>query len=540
MAKKTIPHQLAGIPYKKRVPEFNTLDNSEVEQGITLLEALIRLQSQLTGIDGISTKVTNVENKYLYYEVYELITTNTGTITKTEGATILLGRYKDAGDAIVVKIDSNDRPIDEAVRTSMGEVVVITSFDTVGNYVLSGIPDSYPIALVYQIKIPLKDSNNVVKDSIVTNFILHDVYAIIEVDDLLLLKLNLDQTSKQTLTTSPIINNLTAGRIPFSDTDKSLTDDAGLIWDNVNKRIGIGTNTPVSKLDMLDTVTDTAFTIQNGTTTLNNSASIDFFVTNNPTLTNQGAKISCIRTNSPAAVDCGLAFYTRKTTLTEGMRLTSVGLGIGTTTPESKLTVSLAGQAVNTNFLSGTTPLSLLSGSGTNIISGIAMASNVDVERAILQFRRARGNIVSPLAVQAEDILASFGSGGYSGASTIFSSQIDFIADGAITSTTVPQRISFLTGTTAANRTERMVIKSGGNVGIGTTAPSEKLDVNGNIKAAGYKTGTETGQTSTITNVVDTRMNNGQLQKKTQTLTFTNGLLTATGEISDWANTTDV
>jgi hypothetical protein len=34
------------------------------------------------------------------------------------------------------------------------------------------------------------------------------------------------------------------------------------------------------------------------------------------------------------------------------------------------------------------------------------------------------------------------------------------------------------------NNTERMNIHSGGNVGIGTTSPAQKLDVNGNINIA--------------------------------------------------------
>ena len=77
-------------------------------------------------------------------------------------------------------------------------------------------------------------------------------------------------------------------------------------------------------------------------------------------------------------------------------------------------------------------------------------------------------------------------------------------------------------------------------VGIGTTTPSEKLDVNGNVKASGYKSGTETGQTTTATIVTDVRDNAGQMQKKTQVLTFTSGLLTTKGAESDWTNTTDI
>ncbi len=76
-----------------------------------------------------------------------------------------------------------------------------------------------------------------------------------------------------------------------------------------------------------------------------------------------------------------------------------------------------------------------------------------------------------------------------------------------------------------------------GNVGIGTTNPSEELDVDGNVKATGYKTGSETGQTTTVTVVTDVRIIpfwRPVLQKRTRSLTFTNGLLTAEGAESRW------
>jgi hypothetical protein len=44
-----------------------------------------------------------------------------------------------------------------------------------------------------------------------------------------------------------------------------------------------------------------------------------------------------------------------------------------------------------------------------------------------------------------------------------------------------------------SNTTERFRITSDGNVGIGTTSPTERLDVNGNIKSSGYITGKRCG-----------------------------------------------
>ena len=54
-------------------------------------------------------------------------------------------------------------------------------------------------------------------------------------------------------------------------------------------------------------------------------------------------------------------------------------------------------------------------------------------------------------------------------------------ADGAAwTSNSVPSYLSFHTATSgSASTTEKMVIKNNGNVGIGTTSPGSKLQVNG-------------------------------------------------------------
>ncbi len=57
------------------------------------------------------------------------------------------------------------------------------------------------------------------------------------------------------------------------------------------------------------------------------------------------------------------------------------------------------------------------------------------------------------------------------------------------------------TGTTDpyTSATEKMCLTAAGDVGIGTTSPSEKLEVNGSVKASGYKSGSGTGVTANVT-----------------------------------------
>lgn len=81
--------------------------------------------------------------------------------------------------------------------------------------------------------------------------------------------------------------------------------------------------------------------------------------------------------------------------------------------------------------------------------------------------------------------------------------------------------LRFFTGG-ASNAYERLRITSSGNVGIGTTGPTEKLEVNGNIKATGYKSSDGTIGTSTTINVRKAD------DSGACTITVKNGLVTAT------------
>ena len=100
----------------------------------------------------LNNRVTNLENNEYKILYFETISSATGTITKPTGATILLDQFYSGGDALVETL-SNGQPTGQSPLTIGGAVVSVTSFDISGNYVLSGTPSAYPVALVYIFKI---------------------------------------------------------------------------------------------------------------------------------------------------------------------------------------------------------------------------------------------------------------------------------------------------------------------------------------------------------------------------------------------------
>jgi hypothetical protein len=98
--------------------------------------------------------------------------------------------------------------------------------------------------------------------------------------------------------------------------------------------------------------------------------------------------------------------------------------------------------------------------------------------------RQSQGTLAAPTATVSGDQITAFGGFGYTGAAytSTPASAMRFLALETFTSTANGSGISFETtpiGSTTASRTERMRITDAGNVGIGTSAPDRKLDVQG-------------------------------------------------------------
>jgi hypothetical protein len=147
----------------------------------------------------------------------------------------------------------------------------------------------------------------------------------------------------------------------------------------------------------------------------------------------------------------------------------------------------IVGDVNNTQITTTTVNINqdALDGSGINF-NNVTAGSN----GGNFNFRASRTSLASPTVLEAGDISIDLAASGWDGTTYSPSAVIKLGTDkytSSIGTGVMPGRIVFLTynelGATGADNV--MVLNRFGNLGIGTDAPAEKLDVRGNIVATG-------------------------------------------------------
>ncbi|WP_415062168.1 hypothetical protein [Bdellovibrio sp.] len=154
-------------------------------------------------------------------------------------------------------------------------------------------------------------------------------------------------------------------------------------------------------------------------------------------------------------------------------------MGIGTSTPGYLLDIH------TTNTTSG---VRVSNDDSTSTQNPLVVVSNhlgtALTGKSMMVVQTSRGSASARSAIQAGDSMGGFFGFGYDGTSFAEGGRIEFLAtESTFSGTGHGTKMYFNTvpnGSTTS--TTRMAIDQSGNVGVGTVAPVEKLDVNGNIK----------------------------------------------------------
>ncbi|RNC79856.1 MAG: hypothetical protein ED557_12010 [Balneola sp.] len=147
-------------------------------------------------------------------------------------------------------------------------------------------------------------------------------------------------------------------------------------------------------------------------------------------------------------------------------------VGIGTESPTSRFHVFSTSSAL-AEFVSD----------GSHAVVKQEAYSDAAWQSGFLIQRRARGTVDIPEAVQSGDNLGVNDYWGYDGTNFIRTAQLRVFADGTTDTEIIPTSFSIRLQNDNGVLGERFRIAKDGNVGIGTTTPGNKLEVNGTARA---------------------------------------------------------
>jgi len=254
---------------------------------------------------------------------------------------------------------------------------------------------------------------------------------------------------------------------------------------NNQGNVGIGTTSPVKKLDVVGAINATGTIYSGGTAVLTSESDTLQTVTNRGAITSNQIRLNNTSNDSPGfgveTTGYGYSYMDQYNNQLRFILVNSTGQYVAFSLYQTSGNMNIPGNlqvaGTGTSYIMGnvgigtTSPGDLLHLNGSEPAM-ILEANSVNTGEFDLAFRKSRSNGV----ITSGDRLGRIIYYAHNGTTFNPSARIDVWSEGTITQQ-IPANIRFYTMNTTSSLDERMRITADGNVGIGTTNPSRSLEV---------------------------------------------------------------